>query len=1000
MSLATLQVVPLDAEASGSDALPQRRNRRAHLAPELLRAHKLAAGDWLLVRSRLGGEATPKPLGWIVAQIWPRVGLEEDSIGLSPSQIANLGEGDVEVYRFPTASSKGVLKLVTVKEVESKNKASADESGVKREAGWRRAAVKEALNSVKYVAPGYKVTVGDGSSVFVVTDIQVSTKAAPPSADGVAKDLGALSLKDFGPVYEVEWRSKVAFEDEAGDDKAGDKGVTASGFKSTATTAAIPSYINIFAPSESASSSYNQLGGLGPQIKQVKALLDLPLNNPELFSRFGLTPPRGLLLHGPPGTGKTALARAIASSTPGCSCIVVNGPELSSAFHGETEERIRGVFEEARKRSPCIIVLDEVDALVPRRDGGEGGEVERRVVAMLLTLMDGMGSSSANERVIVIAATNRPNSIDPALRRPGRFDREIEIGIPDAVGRRHILDIMLAKMPHSLTPEEVDAIAARTHGYVGADLGSLVRESASAAIQRWYDNPAGADAPLLTYADVLHTLPTIRPSAMREVFVETPAVRWTDIAGQNEVKQKLRECVEWPLTHRDTFDRLGVEAPRGVLLYGPPGCSKTLTAKALATESGINFIAVKGPELLNKYVGESERAVREIFRKARAASPSIVFFDEIDALGSARDGGEGGHGGVLTSLLNEMDGIEQLSGVTVVAATNRPDVLDAALTRPGRLDRILYVGAPDRETRKEIFRIRFASMAVEPGVDVDELGRITEGCSGAEVASICQDAALATMNENLEAPYVTREHLLHSARTVRRRITPDMIRFFERWRDQSGIRISLLHDMHLEAQRVAVQADGGAVRLADVQRDERGVVVRHHGVLRLAHELVGETEAAVWPQDRDGRDVARGLVGGLFLPAAASARSSSTHAHAHLGKDVPHDPAARVDSDIRQLGPSERVVEVWLTTALTVLEGVVLRQVEQVGILHAEEVLDLASAHSRANKLTVACLMSIVGFCCCGGYLEATRPTLLARPTSTLGSTSRRDKSLHVSFAA
>lgn len=451
----------------------------------------------------------------------------------------------------------------------------------------------------------------------------------------------------------------------------------------------------------------------------MRALLDLPLKSPELFTRFGLTPPRGLLLHGPPGTGKTALARAIASSTPGCSCIVVNGPELSSAFHGETEERLRGIFEEARKRSPCIIVLDEVDALCPRRDGGEGGEVERRVVAMLLTLMDGV-TADASERVIVIAATNRPNSIDPALRRPGRFDREIEIGIPDAPGRRQILEVFLAKMPHNLTAEQISAIASKTHGYVGADLGSLVRESASSAIHRCFE--AGTE-PLLTYADVQHTLPTIRPSAMREVFVETPAVRWSDIGGQQDVKQKLRECVEWPLTHAETFTRLGVEAPRGVLLYGPPGCSKTLTAKALATESGINFIAVKGPELLNKYVGESERAVREIFRKARAASPSIIFFDEIDALGAARDAGEG-HGGMLTSLLNEMDGVEALSGVTVVAATNRPDVLDPALTRPGRLDRIIYVGAPDLATRKEIFALRFRNMAVEPGVDVDELARI------------------------------------------------------------------------------------------------------------------------------------------------------------------------------------------------------------------------------------------------------------------------------------
>ncbi|XAO26058.1 hypothetical protein I312_104892 [Cryptococcus bacillisporus CA1280] len=379
-------------------------------------------------------------------------------------------------------------------------------------------------------------------------------------------------------------------------------------------------------------------------------------------------------------------------------------------------------------------------------------------------------------------------SIDPALRRPGRFDREIEIGVPDVKGRREILDIMLSKIPHSLSEEDLSSLAARTHGYVGADLFSLVRESASAAISRFHlsSSPSHSE-PVLTNVDILSTLPSIRPSAMREVFVETPTVRWSDIGGQQDVKQKLKECIEWPLMHRDTFKRLGVEAPRGVLLYGPPGCSKTMTAKALATESGINFIAVKGPELLNKYVGESERAVREIFRKARAASPSIIFFDEIDALGSARSD-DHTHSGVLTSLLNEMDGVEELSGVTVVAATNRPDVLDSALMRPGRLDRILYVGAPDFETRKDIFRIRMATMAVEPGVNVERLAEITEGCSGAEIVSVCQDAALAAMNESLDAPFVKGSHLVNSAHTVRRRITPDMIAFFEEWRDLSGVR--------------------------------------------------------------------------------------------------------------------------------------------------------------------------------------------------------------------
>ncbi|OCF57516.1 AAA family ATPase [Kwoniella mangroviensis CBS 10435] len=795
--IARLKAIPDEAGPSASRGT--REIRRAYLSPDVLRTFKLVAGDWVLLKLEKGV---------CVVQIWPRVGLDDDAIVLSSTHLSNLSSSPIDLYRFaPEVHSHGKASTIRVKEVletstKPKSKRTIAEE-TPREKEWLRASIKEVLSSTNYINNGFKITIGDSGKsarVFEITSIDLSTKELSKKSGSPLED-GLERLKISGDesakvVYEVSWKTEVVLEGEEEkvqsvnstetDRKISTNGTAKSHFSTT--DGPIPSYINLFTPSQPPTAAYGLLGGLQPQIAQIKSLLDLPMLHPSLFSMFGLTPPRGILLHGPPGTGKTALARAVASSAQ-CSCIVVNGPELSSAYHGETEERLRGVFNEAKKRSPCIIVLDEVDALCPRRDGGEGGEVERRVVATLLTLMDGMSQEDiGEERIFVVAATNRPNSIDPALRRPGRFDREIEIGIPDVNGRRQIIDIMLSRMPHSLSEQEVSAIASRTHGYVGADLSSLIRESASAAIQRWHSSkPSEGSKPVLTNADVLTILPTIRPSAMREVFLETPAVRWSDIGGQDDVKQKLRECVEWPLTHRDTFARLGVEAPRGVLLYGPPGCSKTMTAKALATESGINFIAVKGPELLNKYVGESERAVREIFRKARAASPSIVFFDEIDALGSARSD-DHTHSGVLTSLLNEMDGIEELSGVTVVAATNRPDVLDSALMRPGRLDRILYVGAPDLDTRKDIFRIRLATMAVEPGVDVEELARIADGCSGAEVASICQDAALAAMNEDLDAPYVKKSHLLHSARTVRRRITPDMISFFEEWRDQSGVR--------------------------------------------------------------------------------------------------------------------------------------------------------------------------------------------------------------------
>ncbi|XP_037833238.1 ATPase family protein 2 homolog isoform X2 [Kryptolebias marmoratus] len=429
--------------------------------------------------------------------------------------------------------------------------------------------------------------------------------------------------------------------------------------------------------------TYSMIGGLSSQLDIIRETIELPLKRPELFSNYGIPPPRGVLLYGPPGTGKTMIARAIANEV-GAHMVVINGPEIMSKFYGETEGRLRQIFTEASQRQPAIIFIDELDALCPKREGAQN-EVEKRVVASLLTLMDGIGSEGHSGQLLVLGATNRPQALDPALRRPGRFDKELEVGVPSSAERADILQKQLSSVPCGATEQELTQLADGAHGYVGADLAAVCKEAGLHALRRALgaSNQASDQqlmgTVIITLQDLQWAMTAVKPSAMREVAIDVPKVLWSDVGGMAEVKLKLKQAVEWPLRHPEAFTRMGIQPPKGVLLYGPPGCSKTMIAKALANESGLNFLAIKGPELLSKYVGESERAVREVFRKARAVAPSIVFFDEIDALASER-GSSSGSGGVgdrvLAQLLTEMDGIEQLRGVTVLAATNRPDMID------------------------------------------------------------------------------------------------------------------------------------------------------------------------------------------------------------------------------------------------------------------------------------------------------------------------------------
>jgi transitional endoplasmic reticulum ATPase len=522
------------------------------------------------------------------------------------------------------------------------------------------------------------------------------------------------------------------------------------------------------APREIPRVTYEDIGGLKEAIQKIREMVELPLKHPELFERLGIEPPKGVLLYGPPGCGKTLLAKAVANET-NAHFISISGPEIMSKFYGESEQRLREIFEEAKKNAPSIIFIDEIDAIAPKREEVTG-EVEKRVVAQLLALMDGLESRG---KVVVLAATNRPNALDPALRRPGRFDREIEIGVPDKQGRLEILQIHTRSMPLA-KDVDLNRLAEMTHGFTGADLAALCKEAAMRALRRVLPEidleaetiPAEVLNKLeVTMQDFLNALKDIEPSALREVYVEVPNVRWSDIGGLEEAKQALREAVEWPLKYPELFERANIKPPKGILLYGPPGCGKTLLAKAVATESEANFISVKGPEIFSKWVGESEKAIREIFRKARQVAPCIVYFDEIDAIAPRRGGDIGDShvaDRVVNQLLTEMDGIEDLKGVVVIAATNRPDMLDPALLRPGRFDRLIYIPPPDARAREEIFKIHLRGKPLDKDVDLQKLVSLTEGYTGADIAALCNTAALIALRDFLNKypkPEEARKHV-------------------------------------------------------------------------------------------------------------------------------------------------------------------------------------------------------------------------------------------------
>jgi transitional endoplasmic reticulum ATPase len=669
-------------------------------------------------------EAEQRDVGRKIARIDPEVAERLNITSGDALEISSLGK-KTTVLNWPARESdrgKGLIRI----DGYIRNKLDV---GINDQVEVKKVTSKDAKSiTLAPTEPLRIVGAEDYLTEYLNGQLMTKGDTIPLNVMGQRVDLVVISTNPSGPVI-INDSTKVTVSEESA--KAG----------------------QVLREGEAPSITYEDIGGLGNAVDRVREMIELPLRHPELFKRLGVEAPKGVLLHGPPGTGKTLLAKAVANET-NANFYTIGGPEIMSKYYGESEERLRNVFQQAEKNAPSIIFIDEIDSIAPKREE-VSGETERRIVAQLLSLMDGM---STRGKVVVIGATNRVNAIDPALRRPGRFDREIEIGVPDRNGRLEILQIHTRGMPLA-KDVNLEKLANISHGFVGADLQSLSKEAAIGALRKILPEidlssesiPAETLRKIIvTMQDFLDIIKEMEPSAMREVFVEVPDVKWEDIGGLSSVKQELQEAVEWPLKYQGIFTYADATPPKGILLYGPPGTGKTLIAKAAANESEANFISIKGPELLSKWVGESEKGVREVFRKARQAAPCIIFFDEMDAI-APRRGGDFGDTHVtervISQLLTELDGLEILTNVIVIGATNRPDIIDAALLRPGRFDRLLYVPPPDRDSRIQIIKIHTNKKPLADDVNIEQLADHTEGYTGADIASLSSAAVMLAVRE-------------------------------------------------------------------------------------------------------------------------------------------------------------------------------------------------------------------------------------------------------------